>query len=103
MRDLRLIGREYRVKVSLCILFFDVFCFERLDFTIHGVCEAKCIHWIQVCYVCKERTSRDMYVSLILEESGRGGNFLRDLELLHSLSSRLDTGYATTTTDISLQ
>ncbi|CAD0196876.1 unnamed protein product [Chrysodeixis includens] len=35
-------------------------------------------------------------------QSGRVGNFLRDLEMLHSLSSRLDTGYATdTTTDIS--
>lgn len=30
-----------------------------------------------------------------------GGNFLRDLEILHSLSSRVDTGYATATTDIS--
>ncbi|CAH2073642.1 unnamed protein product, partial [Iphiclides podalirius] len=34
--------------------------------------------------------------------SGRG-NFLRDLEMLHSLSSRPDTGYATDATDISPQ
>lgn len=35
--------------------------------------------------------------------SRRCGNFLCDLEMLHSLSSRLDTGYATdTTADISV-
>ena len=53
------------------------------------------IYWIIL--VCEE-------VSLPTEvANGRDINFLCDLEMLHSLSWRLYTGYASTSTDISIK